>query len=249
MSAINKLVAKKEDHVKDFVLRASIAMQGTPLMDKLTERLGQHGCRVRFLETDTADAGEPGLIRWQRRISARFDEHEHLWVPVDPYTRFEATNMIYIHARELIARPDAIEALHGRIERLKRRLNLTNKHQVFLMIDDLEAHYRKRGKGSRAANADARRDGVEQVGKPALERSLAELQVRQRCFVVYVEGLEDAAEWVYNMTAGEYTPPLGAWISTHNSYSDIGVRPHKCVNFFFLFTVSSFLTTDFPPTE
>lgn len=198
MAAINKLVIKKEDFVKEFTLCVASDLEDTPLMKTVRTRLGMHGCAVRYIVSPS----EPGLVRWQRRICAQYDEQERQWFPVKEYVRFEATNMLYLHARDLISQPNGIQLLQGRIERLRQSLKLTTKHQVFVMIDDLEAHYRRKGKGSRAANASASQAGYQLVAKQAVERALAALQVAQKCFVVHVEGIEDAAEWIYNMTAG-----------------------------------------------
>lgn len=219
-------MTKKEDHVKDFTLCVASDLRDTPFLAAVNARLAAYGCGVRHIES----SGEPGLIRWQRRVSARYDEQERLWIPVEEYNRFEATNMIYLHAREIISQPNAVELMHGRIERLRQTLKLTAKHQVFVMIDELEAHYRKRGKGSRAANASARQAGYQLVAKQTVERALAALQVSQKCFVVHVEGIEDAAEWIYNMTAGMNSRTYTDRAPVLIIMLDIGVKPHKYVS-------------------
>ncbi|KAF8306457.1 hypothetical protein DL93DRAFT_214704 [Clavulina sp. PMI_390] len=206
-AAVNKLVVKKEDHVKDFTIVLAPELRSSPFAIAVSKRLALNGSSVKYMDSSV----DPGLVRWQRRVSARYDERERIWIPVDEYTRFEATNMIYVSAQEIISQENGVERIGLRIQSLRENLKLTNKHQVFIMIDDLEAHYRKHGKGSRAANASARQAGYTLISKQVVERALAALQVSQRCFVVHVEGSSDAAEWVYNMTA------------------DIGVRPHKLI--------------------
>jgi hypothetical protein len=198
MIAINKRVTKKEEFIRDFTLCVSPALKATPFMEAVASRLLGYDCKVVSLPSPD----DPALVRWQRRVSARYDEQERQWVQVPEYYRFEAMNMIYVHAKDLISQTNAIGLLEGRIGRLRRNLKLTSKHQIIVMIDDLEAHYRKKGKGSRAANASARQAGYELIAKPKVERALAALQVSQKCFVVHVEGVNDAAAWVYNMTKG-----------------------------------------------
>lgn len=170
-------------------------------MKAVTSRVNAHGCDVRYLNT----SNEPVLVRWQRRVDARYDEDDRQWIPVPEYHRFEATNLIYVRAEDLLSQANAqgIELLHSRVQQLRRDAKLTAKHQVFIMIDDMEQYYRKKGKGSRAANASAREAGYDLVSKQLVERALARLQVAQRCFIVHVEGVKDAAEWIYNITAGE----------------------------------------------
>ena len=198
MKAINKRVIKKMDFIQDFTLCVSPAMMATPFIQVVASRLVGHGCNV----VPLSSSDDPALFRWQRRVCTRYDELERQWIPVPQYSRFEATNMIYVHANDLVSRTNGIRLLEGRIERLKRNLELTPKHQIIVMIDDLEARYRKKGKGSRAANASARQAGYELIAKPKIERALAALQVSQKCLVVHVEGVKDAAEWIYNMTGG-----------------------------------------------
>lgn len=205
LARVNKLVAKKEDHIKNFTLHASPSLQSTKFIETISEKLEAYGCRVVYTsERDpTSTANDPGLIRWLRRVDAKFNEHSRIWEPVKPYSRFEATNLIYVRAEDLLSRHDAIELMHSRIQKLRDDLKLTTRHQVFIMIDDMESYYRKKGKGSRAANASAREAGYELVSKQKVERALAQLQVAQRCFIVHVEGVVDAAEWIYNITAGK----------------------------------------------
>lgn len=200
IAAVNKLVAKKEEHIKNFTLCVSPPLESSSFIKSVLKKLGSYGCSIEFRYDSPSN--DPALVRWLRNVNARFDEVERIWKPVEPYSRFEATNLIYIRAEDLLSHPSAIEALHSRLDNLKRDLKLTAKHQVFLMIDDMEMYYKRTGKGSRSANASAREAGVDLVGKQKVERQLARLQVEKGCFIVHVEGIEDAAEWIYNITAG-----------------------------------------------
>ncbi|KAF9504743.1 hypothetical protein BS47DRAFT_1354803 [Hydnum rufescens UP504] len=175
-TAVNKLVTDKKSLVKDFTLYVSTTLRDTPLMGTVAARLKEHDCSVR--------------------------ESNREWVPVKEYSRFEAINMVYIDADALLSQGgNGIAKLERVIQKIKVELELTDKHQIFIMIDDMEARYRRTGKGSRAANAAAREAGHALVDKRSVERSLASLQVSQKCFIVHVEGEADAAEWIFNMTA------------------------------------------------
>ena len=91
---------------------------------------------------------------------AKYSERNREWVPVKEYCRFEAINMIYIDADSLLSHGEnGIAKLERVIQKLTVELELTDKHQIFIMIDDMDARYRKTGKGSRAANAAARDAG------------------------------------------------------------------------------------------
>lgn len=192
-------MASKADLIKNFTLHLSSGLRGTVFANATAARLAEHGCPVSYSNSTT----EPALVRWERRISARYDETERLWIPVPEYTRFEGTNLIYIRAEDLIQDEAGVALLESRITNLRREYNLTRHHQIFLIIDDMEAHYRKKGKGSRAVNAQAIKAGYHLIDKQTMERALAAMQVEHRVFIVHVEGAEDAAEWIYNITGGK----------------------------------------------
>lgn len=222
-AAVNKLVSRKQDHVKDFTLHVCNTLEDTPLMASVTQRLAEHACQVRYFSSPIAN-----IFRWERKHHAKFDENTRDWVPVPEYRRFEATNMIYIQASALLHHGGGIQKLEETIVRMKREFRLTDKHQTFVMIDNMESKYRKTGIGSRAANASAIAAGQTLVKKVDVERALASLQVAQKCFIVHVEGNADAAEWLYNMTAGESSPSHAFFGDSMTQIpQDIGVKPHK----------------------
>jgi crossover junction endonuclease EME1 len=195
---VNKLVTDKKSLVTDFTLYVSTTLRDTPLMGAVSTRLKEHDCSVRFFASPI-----PNIIRWERRVYAKYSESNREWVPVKEYSRFEAINMVYIDADALLSQDgNGIVKLERVIQKIKVELELTDKHQIFIMIDDMEARYRRTGKGSRAANAAAREAGHALVDKRSVERALASLQVSQKCFIIHVEGEADAAEWIFNMTAG-----------------------------------------------
>lgn len=223
---VNKLVVSKSQTVKDFTLHVSESMRGEAqkaLVTAITERLGEHGCNVTFAPSPLAAASpDIHIMRWERTIRAKYNDGDRQWEPVPEYKRFEATHLLYIHAAALLSSVTSATSTHNvdlisrTITSYRRALKISDSHQVFVMIDDLEAYYRRRGKGSRAANAQARDNlagkttgGTGLVEKSSVERALASMQVAQRCFIVHVEGTQDAAEWLYNMTA------------------DLGIKPQK----------------------
>ncbi|QRV86168.1 DNA excision repair protein ERCC-4 [Ceratobasidium sp. AG-Ba] len=70
------------------------------------------------------------------------------------------------------------------------------------MIDGMNAYYKRKG------NKKVKRDIV--------ESSITLLQAVERCFVVHVDGPEDTAQWLFNVT------------------SDLGIKPHKRIRDSFL---------------
>ncbi|KAF8338757.1 uncharacterized protein EI90DRAFT_3038986 [Cantharellus anzutake] len=207
LRAANKLPTRKQDLVQDFTLHVSSPLRDSPLMQPVTDRLAEHGCAVKYFSSTHFTS----LFRWERSVRARYDELNREWTPVKEYKRFEALYMFFLEAASLISEADSIQALSQTIEGLRAEYRLTSKHQIFIMINELELYYRKTGKGSRAANALARLEGRVLVKKSDIERALASLQAAQKCFIVHVEGYDDAAQWIYNMTG------------------DLGMKPHKLI--------------------
>ncbi|KAF9507198.1 hypothetical protein BS47DRAFT_1488962 [Hydnum rufescens UP504] len=126
----------------------------------VSTRLKQHDCWVRFFASPI-----PNLIRWGRRVYAKYSESNREWVPVKAYSRFEPSTW-YTSTRMLLLSEggNGIAKLTGDTE------DQSDKHQIFIVIDDMEAHYRRAGKGSHAANAVVREAGHALVDKRSVEQ-------------------------------------------------------------------------------
>ena len=85
---------------------------------------------------------------------------------------------------------------------LKRMINDMKREfpeQVFLMID----------RGGKKKSKKVKEQEKERMKR--VERTLASLQVTTGCFIIWVDGPQSAADWIYDMTA------------------DLGIKPHKYV--------------------
>ncbi|CAE6476662.1 unnamed protein product [Rhizoctonia solani] len=80
--------------------------------------------------------------------------------------------------------------------------HLTTRSQIFIMVDGLNGYYKRKGSHKNKRNT--------------IESALASLQALERCFIVHVEGAEDTAQWLFNITG------------------DLGIRPHKRIRESFL---------------
>ncbi|KAG8692880.1 hypothetical protein FRC08_009477 [Ceratobasidium sp. 394] len=112
------------------------------------------------------------------------------------------------------------QSLPDTLSALRDTHDLTDRSQVFLMVDGINAYYKRKG------GAKIKRD--------VIESSLTFLQAVERCFIVHVDGPADTSQWLLNITGdlGEYLhrmpakPTIEQWIP--------GIKPHKRIRDSFL---------------
>ncbi|QRW14737.1 DNA excision repair protein ERCC-4 [Ceratobasidium sp. AG-Ba] len=195
---VNKLVTDRKSTIKDFTVEISFSLQGSEFIEPFVEKLTVYGGSTNFFEPPD---GVQYLIRFRRRHIAQYDSNLKEWIPVEAYTRLEDLYIIFLTPNEL-AQAVSEESLPAIINALRKAYQLNSRSQIFLMIDGMNAYYKRKG------NKKVKRDIV--------ESSITLLQAVERCFVVHVDGPEDTAQWLFNVT------------------SDLGIKPHKRIRDSFL---------------
>ncbi|CAE6433561.1 unnamed protein product [Rhizoctonia solani] len=195
---INKLVTDKKSTLKDFTVEISSTFEDHPFVGYLESKLAVHGCSTLFF--DPPSRREP-LIRFRRQHIAQYDNKTKEWVPVTPYHSLEDLYVLLLSA-DTLALAVSSGTLTETLSVLRSTHRLTARSQIFLMIDGLNAYYKynRSRKGKRNA----------------IESALVALQASERCFIIQVEGAEDTAQWLFNVTG------------------DLGIRPHKRIRESFL---------------
>ncbi|KAF9502605.1 hypothetical protein BS47DRAFT_1386624 [Hydnum rufescens UP504] len=92
-------------------------------MGTVSTRLKQHDCWVRFFASPI-----PNLIRWGRRVYAKYSESNREWVPVKAYSRFETINMVYIDADAMLS-----EGGNGIAKRVIQKIKVINIRYLSLL--------------------------------------------------------------------------------------------------------------------
>ncbi|KEP53600.1 ERCC4 domain protein [Rhizoctonia solani 123E] len=195
---LNKLVTDRKDTLKDFTVELSRAFQDHLFVDHLERKLSVHDCSISFFDPPPQSES---LIRFRRQHIARYDSRLKEWVPTTPHAALEDLYVLFLSADTLalaLLQEDITEMLAS----LRRTHCLTTHSQIFIMIDGLNGYY-KRKKG--------RKDE-----RNTIESALTSLQALERCFIVHVEGAEDTAQWLFNITG------------------DLGIRPHRRIQESFL---------------
>ncbi|KAG8743710.1 hypothetical protein FRC10_011583 [Ceratobasidium sp. 414] len=178
----NKLVTDRKATIREFTVEISYALQNLPFVALFSEALASHDGNVEFFEPPD---GVERLIRFRRRHIARYDTALKEWIPVEAYTRLEDLYIVLLSADQL-ARAVSERALPDMLSALRNTHHLTAHSQIFLMIDGVNAYYKRRG----AAN----------IEHDAMESSMTFLQAVERCFIVYVDGPVDTSQWLLNIT-------------------------------------------------
>ncbi|EUC67094.1 ERCC4 domain protein, partial [Rhizoctonia solani AG-3 Rhs1AP] len=193
-----KLTQDRKDTLKDFTVELSRAFQDHLFVDHLERKLSVHDCSISFFDPPPQSES---LIRFRRQHIARYDNRLKEWVPTTPHAALEDLYVLFLSADTLalaLLQEDITEMLAS----LRRTHCLTTHSQIFIMIDGLNGYY-KRKKG--------RKDE-----RNTIESALTSLQALERCFIVHVEGAEDTAQWLFNITG------------------DLGIRPHRRIQESFL---------------
>ncbi|CEL52395.1 hypothetical protein RSOLAG1IB_00936 [Rhizoctonia solani AG-1 IB] len=179
---INKIVNDKKSTLKDFTVEVSRTFEDHPFIDCLKTKLAVHGCSIMLF--DPPSLSEP-LIRFRRQHIARYDNKLKEWIPVAHYHALEDLYVLLLSAAT-IALAVSEETLAETLSVLRSTHRLTARSQIFLMIDGLNAYYKHKR--------------TPKVKRNAIETALAALQASEKCFIVQVEGSEDTAQWLFNIT-------------------------------------------------
>ncbi|KAG8715920.1 hypothetical protein FRC11_012987 [Ceratobasidium sp. 423] len=215
---INKLVTDKKSTLKDSVVELSCTFQGYPFVGYLESKLATHDSRMAFFDPPPQSEF---LIRFRRQHIARYDKQLKEWTPVTPYAALEDLYVLFLSADAL-----ALAILEGTLTEtlstLRSTHRLSSRSQIFIMVDGLNGYYKRKG---------VRRDK-----RDAIESALVSLQALEKCFIVQVEGAEDAAQWLFNITGDLGMFPLAYKQHAHLKLNrtGVGIKPHKRIRESFL---------------
>ncbi|KAG9126547.1 hypothetical protein FRC07_003001 [Ceratobasidium sp. 392] len=179
---VNKLVTDKKSTVKDFTVEISRALRNSPFVNPFRDKLAPHDGKLEFFEPPS---GIERLIRFRRSHVARYDIATKEWVLIDPYTRLEDLYILFLPADQLVQAVSE-QSLSDMLSVLRDTHQLTQRSQIFLMVDGINAYYKQKG-GAK-------------VKRGVIESSMTFLQAVERCFIVHVDGPEDASQWLFDMT-------------------------------------------------
>lgn len=201
-SALNKLVTSKKETLPNMTIEIHPALCNRtsalhkhiePLVNRIVEE-SETPSRMRSsqpwpveqMKVEGRFTGIDNLIRWRRKVVAKYSEEDKEWQAVsDPYSRVEGTYAMYYTLRMVLADIRLPVARRSTYQGMKTlRAELGPKHQLFLIIDE---------------SGDERK-AMRREEKERLEEWLAELQIETDCYVVRPKDDDGVVTWLYNMT-------------------------------------------------
>uniref|UniRef100_V5ED95 ERCC4 domain-containing protein n=2 Tax=Kalmanozyma brasiliensis (strain GHG001) TaxID=1365824 RepID=V5ED95_KALBG len=249
---VNRLRTSKSDTMRELIvdLDRTLFASGQPFagcQESVTARFQEEGASVNMCDGVVA----PPLVRFRRKVRAQWDKERRHWVPLDKEeVRREPMVIVYIDAKEvvqLVGEGAGLESWYGD---LKRRLQAMDGEdpQVFLICQGLVKYYaRLKANENRAYTARIRQQLAD--NQPAdepttstarrkappptttttvppqatVERSLLQLKLVHRCYVIHAASLVDGIEWLHQLTSDLSLKPYKSLRDTHLSFAvDMG---------------------------
>jgi len=196
---LNKLVSSRNDTLKDMTIEFTPALRQNPspllnaipkikarILEESKEASATISWPIGTFHPEPPLANIPNLVRWKRRIVAKYNNDEKEWQAVDePYERIEGSYLLYWTLRDLASQIQnpSTEQISKTLATLRAHLGL--RYQVFLLIDHSGNQWSK----------------LSQDVKNQVEARLVTLQVEHNCFVIRAQDSEDLVRRFFDLTA------------------------------------------------
>lgn len=246
---VNRLRTSKSDTMRELIvdLDRPLFGPGQPFagcQESVTARFVDEGASVNLCDGVVA----PPLVRFRRKVKAEWDAERRHWVPLErEEVRREAMAIVYVDAKEvvrLVGEGGGLESWYGDLKRRLRAMDGEDA-QVFLICQGLVKFYaRLKANENRAYTARIRQQlaDAQPADEPTastarrkpppattetsavppqatVERSLLQLKLLHRCYVIHAASLVDGIEWLHQLTADLSLKPYKSLRDTHLSFA------------------------------
>ncbi|GAA5932463.1 uncharacterized protein JCM15063_001232 [Sporobolomyces koalae] len=185
------------------------------ISQEIEERMKFHNCRVERPESTRQDVGSEGAIRWTRICKTKWDDERNMFLPLpDGKTIIveEDSRLVLLTALELsghIARNTLTTHIANIQSQMPQHVNLfVLVFGVNALFRDLErvrqAEYRA---GLRVQAGETPGPAIKPAGigpgqpnRDEIELALMRMQVASRCMIINVETVEQAVDWIEQLT-------------------------------------------------
>ena len=229
ISEVNKLKVDKKDSTPEMIMDMASSLEGSAVGNQTVEFMKRLGVDHHFF------AGTiPNLVKWRRKMNARFNEDVGHWEPCPFHVKNENHVLCLVPAQEFVDM--VIPSPDGEVrESLElHALKIKSAHpdcNIIYLIEGLTSWMRKnRNSRNRAYQAEVLRQyeptstetssapsrGRKKKNKPettppvdddTIEDALLELQVTHACLIHHTNTPSESAEWVKNFTEHISTIP------------------------------------------
>ncbi|GAA6063727.1 hypothetical protein JCM10212_001628 [Sporobolomyces blumeae] len=178
----------------------------------LQERMQLYNCDVECPESPRRDVGSEGAIRWTRTCDRKWDEERNMYVPLangETIVVEEDTRLVFLTAHDLSLHISR-NTLESHIQTIQSSLPphvnlfvlLFGLNTLFRDVERVvQAEYRARVRaeaGETAGGGKVKPAGIGegQPDRDQIELAIMRMQVQSRCMIVSVDKVEEAVDWL-----------------------------------------------------
>jgi crossover junction endonuclease EME1 len=209
LAEVNKLRTDKKVSTAEMIVELPSGLS-SELRNQVQEMLQGLG-----VEHSTWSSPEHTIVKWQRKVTCRFNDDLGLWEPVPPRLVHENVALLILTAEEFVAMVLG-DTLESHITEIKRRYG---HMKLVYIIQGLTPWLRKnRNNRNRQFASDVRnangpgnsstsRTSVEHVPEDKIEDALLAVQVEHEMLIHHTTVAIETAKWVINFTQHVSTIP------------------------------------------
>ncbi|KAJ5719301.1 hypothetical protein N7493_007756 [Penicillium malachiteum] len=230
LSEVNKLKVDKKVSTPEMIIDIASSLEDSSAGNQAVEFMRRLGVEHTFFESPI-----PNVIKWRRKVKARYNEIAGHWEPCALHIQHEKHVLCFIPAQEfvdmVIPSPDGEDRETLELHVLKIRRAYPD-HKPIYLLEGLTAWMRKnRNSRNRAYQAEVLRQfeptapeppttgrgrGRKSKNKPettppvdddTIEDALLTLQVTHSCLIHHTNAPAESAEWIKNFTEHVSTIP------------------------------------------
>jgi len=228
ISEVNKAKVDKKDSTPEMIIDMASSMEVSSVGNQTVEFMKRLGVDHNFVPAPISN-----VVKWRRKMNARYNEAAGHWEPCAFYIREEQHVLCLVPAQDfvdmVIPAPDGEEreSLELHVQRLK---SAYPNYTVIYLIEGLTAWMRKnRNSRNRAYQAEVLRqyepitegsttsrgrskkknkpETTPPVDDDTIEDALLALQVTHSCLIHHSNAAPESAEWIKNFTEHISTIP------------------------------------------
>lgn len=210
IAEVNRSKLDKKESTLEMIVDLPASMDGTRLADKVRLRFKEIGADVALYQSPV-----PNVVKWRRKIKARWNEELDRWDPLDFMVIEEEKHLLcFMSAEEFTQRAMCaqgvedielhhaslrsaynnctpiylIENLHGLMQKRKTARNRAFQAQV--IGEEYSAHNQRKGAQQESLLLDG----------DMIENALLRMQVEHGCLVHHTREASDSAAWIAHFT-------------------------------------------------
>ncbi|KAL4889588.1 ERCC4 domain-containing protein [Aspergillus ambiguus] len=229
LSEANRRKVDKKDSIPEMIVDLAMSFNGTSVGTQAVAFIDSLNVEHSFFESAI-----PNVVKWRRKVKARFNDSLGYWEPCPLHIRDEEHVLVLLEAQEfvdmVIATDPSAADLTTHVSKLK---SVYHNCKPIYLIQGLAPWMRKnKNSRNRAYVAEVRR-GMEESGDPQpaaqvpsrrrkptnkpetsppvdddmIEDALLDLQVTHACLIHHTNVAPESAEWIKNFTEHVSTIP------------------------------------------